>query len=557
MMTQSDGKTRPRDLVFSTISRPSSRILVDCVSLMLVLLLCWISLAVHNTETADYGSDLFIALDGAWRVLCGQRPHIDFYSAFGPLAYLIGAAGLALAHFTVRGLAYATTGVGVILGLWTIALSRNGFSLFARFAILLFVVTFWLAPFPIGEPFYISSYAMQYNRLGYLLVCFVVLDRFAYVFHPERARWFGFTSSAVALGLLLFLKISFFGIGAVLFLIGLLARRPAAKEIIGVVFAFCAVSCVFLSYLGWHIGPMLGDIGLAAHAREARLLSPYELLRVCVRNMAYISSVCALLLVVVTYYLPGPQTPTKSWIHVSTKYKLCVFGIVILLSDLAIASSNAQKSGFPLCIVAVILLADVWCRERSGLLDMGVIASCACISIFSLVNVLPTISDTCNAWAMEVASRRRPLLETERVSAGPLHDMRFIDHEDPTSFGRASENGQTLVRSVDDGLQLLRANSKDSDRIACLCFSNPFSYALSRLPQKGGATFYDYGVNFTSEVSPSPDRILGDASIVIYPKYSAGRQTDALLGICASRLKSDFARIAESEGWVLLRRVKR
>jgi hypothetical protein len=186
---------------------------------------------------------------------------------------------------------------------------------------------------------------------------------------------------------------------------------------------------------------------------------------------------------------------------------------------------------------------------------MGVITSCLCMSLFSLLNVLPSISDTWNAWAMEIASHRRPVLEIERVSAGPLEDMRFIDHEDPTSFGRASENGQTLVRNVDDGLQLLRANSNDRDRIACLCFSNPFSYALSRLPQKGGATFYDYGVNFTSEFSPSPDRILGDASIVIYPKHSGGKQTDALLRICASKLKSDFRRVAESGGWVLLRRV--
>lgn len=371
MMKRSHGKTRLRDLVFSTISRPSSGILVDCVSLVLVLLLCWISLAVHSTETADYGSDLFIALDGAWRVLCGQRPHIDFYSAFGPLTYLIGAAGLALAHFTVRGLAYATTGVGVILGLWTVVLCRNGFSLFARFAILIFVVTFWLAPFPIGEPFYISSYAMQYNRLGYLLLFLIILERFGNIFHLERGRRFGFISSGVALGLLLFLKVSFFGIGAILLVIGLLARKPAAREIISLLVAFGTVSFIFLVYLGWQLSPMLGDISLAAHAREARLLSPYEIFRVCVRNLVHISSVCFLLLVIYISDSSESQTPLKSGTYVSTK--LCVFGIVILLSELAIASSNAQKSGFPLSILAVILLADLWCRERSESRNMGVI----------------------------------------------------------------------------------------------------------------------------------------------------------------------------------------
>src|SRR5664280_1830842 len=118
-------RNRIRDLAVSTIGRSSSGKLVDFASMGLVVLLCWISLAVHSMQTADFGSDLFIALDGAWRVVCGQRPHVDFYSAFGPLTYLIGAAGLELAHFTVRGLGYATTGVGLILGLWTVALTRN------------------------------------------------------------------------------------------------------------------------------------------------------------------------------------------------------------------------------------------------------------------------------------------------------------------------------------------------------------------------------------------------------------------------------------------------
>src|ERR1039458_8203493 len=42
----------------------------------------------------DYGQ----FLDGAWRLLNGQRPHIDFYSPYGVFVYVPTAMGLALTH---------------------------------------------------------------------------------------------------------------------------------------------------------------------------------------------------------------------------------------------------------------------------------------------------------------------------------------------------------------------------------------------------------------------------------------------------------------------------
>src|ERR1051325_4466528 len=43
-----------------------------------------------------YPHDLFIFLDGAWRVINGQRPQIDFNSNLGPLMYLFTAGGFLL-----------------------------------------------------------------------------------------------------------------------------------------------------------------------------------------------------------------------------------------------------------------------------------------------------------------------------------------------------------------------------------------------------------------------------------------------------------------------------
>ena len=69
-----------------------------------------------------YGHDVFIALDGAWRVVNGQRPGVDFFGQMGPCYYLLHAAGLALAGNAARGLAYSTAITTALLGLWSFLL---------------------------------------------------------------------------------------------------------------------------------------------------------------------------------------------------------------------------------------------------------------------------------------------------------------------------------------------------------------------------------------------------------------------------------------------------
>ena len=51
-----------------------------------------------------FGHDVFISLDGGWRVLNGQRPVVDFYAQMGPAYYLLHAAGMWLAGTAAAGL---------------------------------------------------------------------------------------------------------------------------------------------------------------------------------------------------------------------------------------------------------------------------------------------------------------------------------------------------------------------------------------------------------------------------------------------------------------------
>ncbi len=55
-----------------------------------------------------FGHDIFFLLDNGWRVINGQRVHLDYYSPWGPVTFLITAAGPKMSHNSVNGIGYVT-----------------------------------------------------------------------------------------------------------------------------------------------------------------------------------------------------------------------------------------------------------------------------------------------------------------------------------------------------------------------------------------------------------------------------------------------------------------
>src|SRR5436309_1812916 len=90
-----------------------------------VVLLCLARAYTGLSGIQVYTHDAFGALDGAWRLLNGQKPHADFYTPLGPLIYLLTAVGLRLSHGGAEGFGYSQALTGFVLGLWTYCLSRR------------------------------------------------------------------------------------------------------------------------------------------------------------------------------------------------------------------------------------------------------------------------------------------------------------------------------------------------------------------------------------------------------------------------------------------------
>lgn len=539
------------------LSIDGSNALVTSAALCFVLAACCVCLRLGLPHTSMYGHDVFILLDGGWRVLNGQRPHIDFYSAFGPVTYLIAAAGLWFSTAGVEGIMYATVAVGAVLGIWSALIGRTRLKAWPSLLFVSFIVLFWLAPFPIGEPYYLPSYAMQYNRLGYSLLAIALVESSAAARSPggQHSLDWGRISTGVILALLLFLKISFFVVG--IFLVGalFLLLRRSLRGMLSLLAGFLFVSLLFVFYLHWNISAMWTDLSIAAHARTARFHASGDPVRTIARNIVEITALAGFAGLARLFSVPG-SSQRRSWKLVT----LVCFVFVILAADLLLAIGNTQRSGFPLTVVAVLLLADLSCSNfelitapfRDLFLHRSIIVSFA-----ALLVLLPTMSDTVNGWGVVLmrSVTSRSLTQPAAVADSPtLQAMKFDDHADPAA-DPAAHNGAALVKTVEEGLSLIRSHSTQDESVECLCFSNPFSYALMRRSAIGGSTFFSYGTNFTDRIAPPATRILGDAELVIYPTSTGDEAVGPLLHICGSRLIRDYRLLATSEHWTLLRKI--
>jgi hypothetical protein len=142
-----------------------------------------------------------------------------------------------------------------------------------------------------------------------------------------------------------------------------------------------------------------------------------------------------------------------------------------------------------------------------------------------------------------------------RVQGQHLASLAFYDAQNEPEPGKL-ENGHFYVAYLNDGIDLLNQHSNSSDLVTTLGFHNPFSYALLRKPATGGNTWWLFGNNISTNRLPSGASMLGNATIVMTPKYpSSHRKTDqALFDLYQPYLLANFSLVAESEWWRLYRR---
>lgn len=526
---RTDARASPRTAKFIAVwncqipSQPSLR----AALVLLILGLCLMRAYVGLWDLHVYAPDAFAALDGGWRVINGQRPHLDFYTALGPLSYLATAFGFVLARGTAAGLAYGQAAFGALVGLWAHGLARRRLQPLPMLAACLSVVLLSITPTVIGGAITALTPGTVYNRFGYALVALLLIE----AVRPNRierrgSEFRGGTSTGVALGLMLFDKVSFFLAGAFLLVALLPIRRQCLQRWYGIAAGAGAASLAFLAYLRFDVPAVLGDLTIAAHTKHV-MLGGYLL---------YDVVICAAPFLICTALLSRSSGSNSSrWAILLAGASVCLTGFFLLMT-------SWQFYALPLNGLMAMLLVDRTVEEWPNQ-NTARPARLGLLLFLSFLMVTNGISD---ALSLNFALSQK--------LGGHLEELASFNSPALAGFTTTQRDYASFVN---DGFALVKPYRRAGDTILSLDFTNPFSYSLAVKPALGGTPWLQYGSNFDETHGPSPERLFGAVTLVMVPK----KFTDATLPgtipqIYGPFLAKHFDLAGESAWWRLYRRTR-
>jgi hypothetical protein len=524
--------------------RAPARPALHAVFFLALALAAGVQFACGAAPIREYAYDVVFFLDNSWRVLNGLRPHADFMSAWGPVPFIAGAAGLKLARGSADGVAFAPALAGLLAGIWAYAVSLRRLPWFPAAFAGIGVSAMCAAPCALGLPVISTSYAMQYNRWGFALVAIVILECFPLCPEqsPARGAFARGLSSGAATAILLFTKASFALVAAVLILISLLLWNRSPRRAAGLAAGASLLVFALLWFVRFEAGAMLHDLAAAARLRGGRI-SPGRML---LAPFAYFQEGCLLPLALAAGVASAGSTPRSS-----ERWRLVLLAGAVYVGGLALLLSNAQESGFPLnTALGVVLLGRILSPDFPGGPRLA-----AVLALFAILLPVPqTAADLASIGAAAWKKAHPPQSGCFRPSTGRFSELVFCES---SNLNSRRANGRELAEYLSDGVALLEEHLGRGESVVTLDYYNPFPYALQRLPARGGIAAASYGDMLDERDHPSPESFFGGAAVVMVPKTPPAASPEAaaaLFRIYGPALDARYAPAAESNGWRLYRR---
>jgi hypothetical protein len=504
-----------------------------------LLLVCLAVATVGVPRLRIFGHDVFVALDGGWRVLNGQRPGVDFYAQMGPAYYLLHAVGLCLAGNDVRGLGYGSTFATALISLWAFFVLRSRMQSAPFFVACLFLALLAAAPFPIGFDFTQATFSRKHNRYGYALTGLVLLESFMPESSASRRHQFsGGFSTGVACALLLFLKISFGLVALTLAAISLPLRSGGRSRLAGMAAGFSAFTVPMIAYLRFDLPALVREYRLLARVK-AGSIDAYDVVTRLYVDRFEIAPVA--LLAALVGLLPGVSARHCFTLMVAVAMAT-IAGTLLLLT-------NTQPYGLPLLGAAALLLLNevtVAVPEGSAPSQMAPLLAIGLLAIG-----IPMCADAAGLGAA-IGDKILHPKPGYRFHETQLASIEFVNCSTPCP---ENDNGQKFVRYTEEGIALVQANGHPGESVRGLGMSNPFSFATRRPPSHGGAVTLSK-TDISPVVMPPEKILIGDVALILAPKFPATERETlaAILNSYPKLLGTEYLRVAESPNWILYRR---
>ena len=523
----------------------------DLWAVLLILGICAATAYLGAVHTRIFGHDIFVVLDGGWRILNGQRPQVDFSPGIGSLALVLVAGGLKLAHNSVHGIGYASALLGGVAGLWGYALGRRRMGWIPAILAAMALALIGVAPYPLGWSPNMLSHAMSYNRYGYALLGLVMLEAFQRRAPDDRASELarGISTGVVSVALF-FLKPSY-GLVALGFAgSSVLLMRRERRRTIGMALGLVVAAAAMMAFLRFDFAAVWNDLQLLAAARSTSLF--WEFRWAVVKGLPEFLALALLALFV--------GVIRRSREALLPSLEPLAIALLGLLGGALLLATNAQKDGYPLNAVLAILLVEqghAAAKEYGAGAAAGFLRPDTVILLLGLVCFAPTFSASASGlgYALRESRKNPSATEVVRFQAPHLSELLLYEVPEGTVADQRS-NGRVYVTYVNDGMDLIRKVSGPEETIYTLDLTNPFPYALLRPPAHGGSTCMGVNHQFNDEHKPSPAWLFGSADIVMVPKRPSSDEmnTKALLRKYLASVKAGYRLCAESDWWELYKR---
>lgn len=509
--------------------------------------------------------DNFILLDGGYRMFLGQVPGTDFSNPIGPLVYGLVSVGMRMQD--VPSLAALTYGNLVFLGIaaflaWAVAWRRLrpvhalGFTIFVGLVV--------VAVRPLGYAPDVTSYAMLYNRYGWVLYTTLLV----LVLFPRRPR-FPSTSGAtgttigqgalggVLLGLSFYCKISYFVVGVGAVVVGLcLATLPRRLSLgIAAVGGFLAVGVTFWLVFGIDVSGYVGDLITTAGAQGGR-----QRLSMLANSVIHSLPATVLTVAVLAWLVANARRQHQP---VRALVRVAIAAAYVLGSSVLVSAGNAaERFDMPALVVVALLLHAAWREQRVPVTSAPSGARATRLSALGLaalfvVTAGPVAARDVLSLAEGVTHHASP--RDEQLAGTHLRD--FVIPADST-WQTAYRTANQVPAMLNDGFALLGRHVRPGDTVTTVALTNPFSFALALPPARGVPLWWDLDISFDEDVHPAAEEAFGNARWVLVPRMVPGQgccqeTVRAMLDLYGDYLGTHYVEAERTDDWILLTRTAR
>lgn len=514
--------------------------------------------------------DVFTLLNGAYRLYEGQAPSTDFSNPIGPLVYGLTALGMHLQH--APSLLAVTYGQVIFLVIaatlaWMVTWRRLPAMYAAAFTV--FVALLAISVRPLGYSPRVTTYAMLYNRDGWLiyaaLLLLVLLGRRMPSTKGARAAD-GFLLGLM-LGLMFYDKITFFIASIVAVGVGLaLSTLPRSPRLGATAIAgFAVVGIVMRVAFGLNTTAYIHDFIQAARVQVSAQRT--GLLAHAIFWTVPFLAISILLFGGLLIIVRRRGEPIRALVCLS------LAAAYIVGSSLLISAGDADERGnLPALVVIPLLLvaylepslpkwaggssadrAGAWPVSASRLLLIG-------LALLLVGATGPIVGEDSLGLGKAIASRGQDANPpaTQRFDAGLLRDFVIpADAQWQTAYRTAHE----LPAMINNGLSLLRRNIRPGNTVFTLAYTDPFSPALGLPLSRCGPLWWDLGYDFNQTHYPSAECAIGNADWVIIPRLIPGQgccqeTVSVMLSLYSGYLSEHYKKVQQTPDWILLRRTR-